>query len=304
MDMNQREVASHYLDAADRHQLTSRTLDLDHHPAIHAFEREGQEPPVVLLHGGGAFAHVWLPLLDQLRLRHLVVPDRPGFGLSSPVAYHTDTYKQTAVQFMDTMLDALEVEAVDLVGNSVGGVWSLWYALARPERVEGLVLIGSPPMLPGTKIPPPLRLMVAPGVGELLNRLMTPSPKMVEQIMGAFGEGETIGRHPELVDAMVAAGHDPVASAANLAETRAILTAIQGFRPQLRIGEGDLAEISAPTLLVWGSHDPVGAPEVAKQTANSISDARLEMLDAGHLPWLGCTHQVGELTDSFLTRPR
>lgn len=131
---------------------------------------------------------------------------------------------------------------------------------------------------------------------------MTPSPKMVEQIMGTFGEGETIGRHPELVDAMVAAGHDPVASAANLAEARAILTAIRGFRPQLRISGDDLAEISAPTLVVWGSHDPVGAPEIATQTANSIPDARLEMLDAGHLPWLGRPHQVGELTDPFWRR--
>lgn len=117
--------------------------------------------------------------------------------------------------------------------------------------------------------------------------------------MGAFGEGDTIGRHPELVDEMVAAGHDPVTSAANLAETRAILTAVRGFRPQLRISAGDLSEIGAPTLLIWGSHDPVGGPEVATRTTDSIPDARLEMLDAGHLPWLGDPHQVGELTDTL-----
>lgn len=302
--MSHREVTRHYRDAAERHQLASRILDVEQHPAIHAFERDGRDPPAVLVHGGGAFAHVWLPLLDHLGSRHVVVPDRPGFGLSNPVPYRTATYRQTAVQFVDTVLDALEVEAVDLVGNSAGGVWSLWYALDRPERVDRLVLIGAPPLLPDARIPPPLRLMAAPGFGELLNWLMAPSPKMVKQIMGAFGEEDTIGRHPELVDAMVAAGHDPVASTANLDETRAILTAVRGFRPQMRIDGEDLAQISAPTLIIWGSQDPVGAPEVARQTTNSIPNARLEMLDAGHLPWLGHPDRVGELTDSFLAEHR
>ena len=63
--------------------------------------------------------------------------------------------------------------------------------------------------------------MVAPLVGDLLARVK-PSPKMVARFMAAMGEKDTIVRHPELIESLVAAGRDPIASAAALAEYRAV----------------------------------------------------------------------------------
>ena len=116
----------------------------------------------------------------------------------------------------------------------MGGTWALWYALSCPERVRRLALLGSAPLLPGTRAPTPLRVMVAPVVGDLLPRLVKPNAKMVVGMMSSMGEGETIVRHPDLIDAMVAAGRDPIASATDLAELRAILTPL-GFRRSLRV---------------------------------------------------------------------
>jgi hypothetical protein len=81
--------------------------------------------------------------------------------------------------------------------------------------------------------------MAAPVVGDLLQRVVKPSTKLVVRMMSAMGEGETIVRHPDLIDAIVAAGRDPIASATDLAEFRAILTPL-GFRPSLCMQPGEL----------------------------------------------------------------
>jgi hypothetical protein len=168
----------------------------------------------------------------------------------------------------------------------MGATWALWYALARPGRVRRLALLGSAPLLPGTRAPAPLRVMAAPIVGDLFPRLVKPSAKMVVRMMSSMGEGETIVRHPDLIDAMVAAGRDPIASATDLAELRAILTPL-GFRRSLRVQPSELQHLTVPTLLIWGDHDPVGTVDVAQAVASLIPDAQLDVVAAGHAVWLG-----------------
>jgi pimeloyl-ACP methyl ester carboxylesterase len=49
---------------------------------------------------------------------------------------------------------------------------------------------------------------------------------------------------------------------------------------------GTRMRLTVPTLLVWGDYDPLGGVEVAQATARLISKAQLEVLPAGHVPWL------------------
>ena len=119
-----------------------------------------------------------LPLLHQLHGVHAIAPDRPGVGLSDPVDLPVDRYREAAVAWLDRLLDTLELDTTALVGHSGGGVLALWYALAHPDRVQRLVLLGVP-TLPGTGCPLPIRLVVTPALGLLLSRLAPPSPTSV-----------------------------------------------------------------------------------------------------------------------------
>lgn len=265
---------------------------------VHVIEA-GEGVPVVFLHGSGTSSLSALSLLEHLAGVRIIALDRPGYGLSDPVDVPRERFREAAVEFVDETVDELGLESFAVAGGSMGGTWALWYALARPERVRRLALLGSAPLLPGTRAPAPLRVMAAPVVGDLLPRMVKPSAKMVVRMMSSMGEGDTIVRHPDLIEAIVAAGGDPIASATDLAELRAILTPLR-FRRALRVQPSELQHLTVPTLLIWGDHDPVGTVEVAQTVASLIPHAQLDMVAAGHAVWLGDPKRISGLLCAFV----
>jgi pimeloyl-ACP methyl ester carboxylesterase len=270
--------------------VNGRHVELATGNRVHLLER-GAGPPVVLLHGTGTPAGFWLPLLPELNGVRAIVPDRPGVGLSDPIDLPQDRFRETAVAWLDHLLDTLELDATTLTGHSGGGVWALWYALARPDRVKRLVLLGVP-TLPKTRCPLPIRLAGTPGLGPLLSRLAPPTPESTLRFAGAMGERTTLARHPDLVDLLVAAGRDPVNDRAATAEFRALLSPFgllsrSGWRRRSRVRPDELRQLAMPTLVIWGERDPVGGIPVARAVTELIPDARLEVLPTGHGPWLG-----------------
>ncbi len=106
----------------------------------------GSGRPVLLLHGSGpgvsAFAN-WRLTMGALSTRYRVLaPDLAGFGFTkvpAGVTYSRQVWLDQIVGF----LDAVGVERAQVVGNSFGGSMALALAIARPERVGRLVLMGS-----------------------------------------------------------------------------------------------------------------------------------------------------------------
>jgi pimeloyl-ACP methyl ester carboxylesterase len=276
----------------------SRFIEVRSGRRVHVLEA-GEGPPVLHLHGSSTSSLSHLPLLERAEGVRSIAVDRPGFGLSEPVHVRSERFRDAAVEFVDEVLDELGLEMSALAGGSMGATWALWYTLARPERVRRLALLGSAPLLPGTRPPLTLRVMATPVIGDVLARVVKPNAKTVVRLMSSVGEKDTIVRYPDLIESLVAAGRDPIASAANLAELRAIISAL-GFRPAMRVSPDDLRRMTVPTLLVWGDHDPVGGVEVAQATASLIPDAQLEVLPAGHVPWLGNPDRVSDLLSVFV----
>jgi len=81
-------------------------------------------------------------LPELARTRRALAPDMVGFGYTDRpdgIRYTLDLWVEQALGF----LDALDLEQVDLVGNSFGGALSLALAIRHPQRVRRLVLMGS-----------------------------------------------------------------------------------------------------------------------------------------------------------------
>ncbi len=278
-----------------------RYLTVGQGDQVHVLEA-GNGPPAVFLHGTNTSSLSWTPLLPHLGDVRMVAVDRPGRGLSDPWPRTPPAgVRSAAVKFVDEVLTELRLQRSVLVGQSGGGIWALWYALAHPERVSGLVLLGSTPLLPGTRVPAPLRIAATPIVGDLLSRLVKPTPRALVRLLSSVGEGETIVRYPDLLEALVAGGNDPVAAAADLAELRALISPF-GYRRSMRFRAEELRRLGIPTLLIWGDRDSVGSVAIARNSARLFPDAHLEVLPVGHVPQLGCPDRTADLVSTFVRR--
>jgi pimeloyl-ACP methyl ester carboxylesterase len=110
---------------------------------IHVYDGRGRGslPSVVLLHGVGSSATPFAPLIARLlpQVRRIVAPDYPGHGFSPDA--RSEVTPRALFEAMTSALDELLDEPAVLVGNSLGGALALHYAIARPARVAGLVLL-------------------------------------------------------------------------------------------------------------------------------------------------------------------
>lgn len=102
--------------------------------------------PVMMIHGSGPGVTAWanwrLVIPELAKNRRVVAPDMLGFGYTERPEdniYNRERWVAHAIG----VLDALDLEKVDLVGNSFGGGLALALAIEHPERVRRLVLMGS-----------------------------------------------------------------------------------------------------------------------------------------------------------------
>ena len=73
--------------------------------------------------------------------------------------------------------------------------------------------------------------------------------------------------------------------------------------PGWRSRPAELAAIPHPTLLLLGTADPTGTPELCRRVVELLPHGELQLLDgAGHLPWLDAPRTVAAQLDEFLQR--
>jgi pimeloyl-ACP methyl ester carboxylesterase len=256
-------------------------------------------PPVILIHGGNSVAAGWEPLLSLLQddLR-LYAPDRPGCGLTDKLDYSSVPFREHAVAFIGSVLDELGLGRVSLVGNSMGGYWALLFALAHPERVERLALIGEPA---GTSRHPSFRfrLISTPGLNRLLYATaLKPRRSRTRRQL------RMLAAHPERVPE---AFLDVVHAAAVLpGARRAWLSMLERVNPPGRAPRltyalrPELSRIQCPTRFIWGDRD-FCSPSWGEQLCQLIPQAHLDVIhDAGHLAWLDAPERVAGLLREFL----
>jgi pimeloyl-ACP methyl ester carboxylesterase len=231
-----------------------------------AYDSRGSGDPIVLLPGGGHEHHDYDEIRNLLSggFRSIGV-DWPGHGRSPAGTAPSTELRLT--QIVEELLDSLTSAGAVLVGNSVGGNVAARLAIRRPDLVKGLMIIDG-----GGFEDPSLS-------GRVFCALMS-RPWFARRVYPLFSRAYTRPR--------TAADHRARAAAIAITRTAPGVTAVTEIWRSFNLPEHDLrgqaGKITAPTVLVWGRHDPVLPLRAAETARDLIPGSRLVVIDSGHLP--------------------
>lgn len=261
----------------------------------------GSGRPVLFIPGTGGTGPYWAPLIRELSGVRCLLLDRPGWGLSSPIDYTSDDFGSLAATTLVKVLDALELDRVDMVGASIGGLWALHVAHRHPSRVGRVTVLGG---MPNSEIGVPrfIKLLSSP-IGAFLVRAPM-SRKMLESQLRAVGHGPSAaaGRMDDFIPWRLAFSR----YTASMRHERAMVRALRqgaGWRPGFAMEDRDLAEIRQPVRMIFGLADPTGTPEIWRRFIARLPNGELMLVPgAGHQPWWDEPAEVGAQVGSFLMR--
>ena len=298
---------------AERRYFNHYDLDYQSHmiemeePDLHLRVLEvGEGPPVLMVPGGVGDAFIFAPLMAQLTGWRMIAINRPGAGLSDGVDLRQVDLRQLAVNTIRTVADAFDLERVPIICNSMGGLWSLWYTLAYPDRVSSMVQMGCPALILNTSAPFFMRLVGVPGI----NRFIAPQmqPKSIETTLDGLrfqgSSQEDIDRMPR---ATANAAYHMYQLPTYLETWKSLIgtvATIGGANPQYKLDAEDLELITQPLQFIWGANDVFGNLDVARQATNIIPNALLHEMQTGHLPFLDQPEETGTVIREFLGAPQ
>lgn len=204
----------------------------------------GEGPPIVLLHGQGEFAAVWIGIVAALAERYrVIVPDLPGHGATEVNGVKLDA--ETVLEWLDRLIDETCRSEPVLVGHLLGGSIAARYAVAHSHRLAHLVLLDS--MGLGWFRPSPKFAIPMAGF------LARPTDKSRDRLFDqCFLDKDRVGKN-------LGAPWAPMQDyALDRARDRGVQAALRRLMPRLGmppIASADLRRISAPTTLIHGRHD-------------------------------------------------
>ncbi len=256
----------------------------------------GQGSPLLLIHGLGASCEYWQYNIRGLSQGCRVYAfDLPGFGRSDKRI--EDLSLDFAGEFLAAFMDRQRVDRASLVGNSLGGVVSLQFAVRFPHRLEKLVLVSSGGW--GRELPLPFRLLNIPVLGELMAWAWGTRPGMRRSLRSMVYDPQDIT--DEFIDQMAELARLPGAKEMLLSVAR---TGIDLRGQNMRLLEPLLRrvpEIEAPTLIIWGAQDPIIPVAHAHIAHQMIKNSQLHILDrCGHVPQIEKPEEFNQLMLDFL----
>jgi len=287
-------------------QYSVHTVELDDPRVRIRVLEAGSGPPVLMVPGGSGEAFPYAPLAAQLAGYRLIIVNRSGGGLSDGVDYGQVDMRRLAVDSLTAVLEAFDLERVPVIANSMGGLWTLWLAMERPERISAMVQLGCPALILGTSAPRPMRLLSIP----LLNRALFPvtTPGTIEQARKGLSmvgcSAETRQSLPDVfLETMVHMFNLPVRRAAWLSLMRTALRP-RGANPSYQLQPDDLSRIEHPVLFIWGDNDVFGSVETGRRAESVMQNATLQVVRGSHIPWLDNPDECALLTNRYLRQHR
>ena len=273
-------------------ETTSRYLEGDYR--IH-YHEAGDGPALVLLHGSGPGVSGWsnfrgnFPVFaGQFRT---VIMDMPGFGKSQRPELER-AYPRVAADGLARLLDGVGIEKANLLGNSMGGYVALEFALAYPDRVNRMVLMGPGGLAVNILGPDP-----SEGARRLGDFMIAPSKAAMEAWV------DTMVANKAVVDDQLIEERLANATVPGALESAIAIFSSLGQHPEPVPMWARLKGIKAPTLITWGRDDRMLPVEGALMGFRQLPNAELHIFSkCGHWAQVERKDEFERLVIEFLTR--
>jgi len=292
-------IVSSFLFVTDLRGKTESREEFVYEPVfntkIYLYESGTQHPKsVVLVHGTGEEgASVWKSLISELEKKfHVVTFDLPGFARSSK---KNQMYSpKNFAAFINWIIKKYTKGPVYVIGHSLGGAISLYYAGTYPENLERLIIVDSAGMLNRSAF---LKTFINVKPNKFLDVMNIPV-SVIQNYIIANLESMDKDLTPESDDKSLSSQFlrkrlydgDPAKSAGVALLNTDFSTIIH--------------RIQVPTLLVWGEKDPIAPLRVGRLLEWMIpgSDLRI-MPDIGHSPMLDRPDEFNKIVMDWLSAP-
>jgi pimeloyl-ACP methyl ester carboxylesterase len=268
----------------------------------------GAGEPVIIVPGNTGDGFPFIPLVSEIKNKKIIIINRPGGGLSDGMNHSEVNLREFACQTITTVLDFFKIDKTSIIAHSIGGHWSLWFTMDKPERVISLVLLGVPGNVLTTCPPFLLRLASVPVFNRLFFLLINrqTKTKSLKSLLFMGHSETTIKNLPMgLAECYFHFQKLPYYGISTLSLMEKI-NCLSGSKPEIRINENELKNIKKRVLLIWGTNDPFGKIEAGRKIAQLLPMGEFhEIPGGGHLPWLDEPKKCAELIMySFPPRPR
>ena len=262
------------------------------------YHEVGDGPPLLLLHGSGPGVTGWRNYRGNIDMfaQHFrcLVLEFPGFGVSDDFGGHPMLDAQgAAVQFVD----ALGLERVDIIGNSMGGGVGINFATHHPDRIGKLVTIGGI----GTNI-------FSPGPSEGIRLLQEftedPTRQRLVDWLRSMVYSEALVTEELIAERWESATDPETLAAARRMYGKAAFAAMMDMmrKADFPLPWATMHKVAAPTLLTWGRDDRVSPLDMALVPMRTIPHAELHVFpNCGHWVMIEAKPAFERTVLAFLT---
>jgi len=235
---------------------------------------EGQGEVLLLLHGLFGALSNWDAVVDKFSQKYrVIIPLLPIYTLPVKTAGLSSLNK-----FTEDFVEAMELNNVNIIGNSLGGHVGLIFTLANPEKVNTLILTGS--------------------------------SGLFENAMG--GSFPRRGSYDYIQERVAYTFYDPKTATKELVDevfetTKSIPKALRivaiAKSAQRNNMADDIPNIKVPTLLIWGLNDTITPPYVAHEFDRLIPNTTLRFIDrCCHAPMMERPEEFNVILEEFLEK--
>jgi len=230
------------------------------------------EAPLLLVHGFTGHRDDFIEIAPELsRKRRVIAPDLRGHGDSVGTAGSYGWSFDQLVKDLVDLLDHLEIDRCDLFGHSMGGMLTLRFALAHPERIRSLTFMCTAPELPGSLSRKGFEIgaeiAAAHGIDRLQELMEKAGRENCSDSIAGWGERYWL-HHRRRLRAMTPESFHGIGSAF--------------FDSESLVDR--LPEIRVPTLVIVGEHDADFLPGADLFTEHVRDVTRVTIADAEHHP--------------------